>query len=380
MTDQIIASATPANADPLALLVANFDAVSEPLCRPLTSETEAVVDRLVAEVAEVAKLDYSVPPSTEYARWLWYYRLAFEAIDLAHLRRHATTARSDKPVVFATAWGADLTLAAVKAAADRLGAEAVFFVAADDLYVEKYARWYVLSVLKNLDVPALVIVHVIGGAGRLDAIAQFVGVRDPRLIYVGDAFNAEAVETRCHASPRAPQPTRPIAHFQSVRFQRLGALLRVLNRPVFVSDIDLLLQRGVSDLLARCQTADLVLNENRGSAAAGSRLTANLLLVFPTPKALVFVDFLDSYLKDMLSRAHVHRWIDQFGLLMAYQALLRNDSEAKVQFFDTDLDINNVIYRKYQDNPFRFLSLYNGFDMESLEPHRERLTTQLVAE
>jgi predicted O-linked N-acetylglucosamine transferase (SPINDLY family) len=367
----------PAKRHPLIQLVAHFDAASERLCFPLTPETEAEVDRIAAEAAA---LEVSVPPDTDWERWLRYYRLGFEAIDLAHLRQPATTPQSDDPVVFATASGADLTLAGVKAAAKRLGAEAVFFVAGDEVYVEKYARWYALSVLKNVDVPALVIVHVIGGAGRLGAIAQAVDVPDPRLIYAGDTFDAEAIVTRCHAAPPHNQAPRPIAHFQSVRFQRLGALLRALKRPVFVSDIDLLLQSGVSDLLDRSQTADLVLNENRHSTAAGSRFTANLVLAFPTPKALVFIDFLASYLTEMLGRADVHRWIDQFGLLMAYQALLRSEGDANVQFFDTDFDINNVIYRSYQDNPFRFLSLYHGFDMTSLEAHRERLTLQVAAE
>jgi predicted O-linked N-acetylglucosamine transferase (SPINDLY family) len=367
----------PAERHPLIQLVAHFDAASERLCFPLTSETEAEIDRIATEAAA---LEVSVPPDTDWERWLRYYRLGFQAIDLEHLRQPATTPQSDDPVVFATALGADLTLAGVKAAAKRLGAEAVFFVAADDVYVEKYARWYALSVLKNVDVPALVIVHVIGGAGRLGAIAKSVDVPDPRLIYAGDAFDAEAIVTRCHAAPPYNQAPRPIAHFQSVRFQRLGALLRALKRPVFVSDIDLLLQSGVSDLLDRSQNADLVLNENRGSTAAGSRFTANLVLAFPTPKALVFVDFLASYLTEMLDRADVHRWIDQFGLLMAYQALLRHEGDVNVQFFDTDLDINNIIYRNYQDNPFRFLSLYHGFDMTSLEAHRERLTLQIAAE
>jgi predicted O-linked N-acetylglucosamine transferase (SPINDLY family) len=367
----------PAEPHPLIQLVALYDAASERLCFPLTSEGEAEVDRLEREAAA---LDVPTLPGTDYEGWLRHYRLALEAIDLTHLRQAPTTAGSDEPAVFATASGVDLPLAGVKAAAKRIGAEAVFFVAADDVYVEKYARWYVLSVLKNVDVPALIIVHVIGGAGRLGAIAQSVNINDPRLIYAGDAFDAAAVATRCFDSPPKGEYPRGVAHFQSVRFQRLGALLRALKRPVFVSDIDLLLQRGVSDLLTRCQDADIVLNENLGNTNAGSRLTANLVLAFPKPKALVFIDFLDSYLKKMLGKAEVSRWIDQFGLIMAYQALLRSDGDAKVQYFDTDLDINNVMYRSYQDNPFRFLSLYHGFDMTSLEAHHQRLIAPLAAE
>jgi hypothetical protein len=82
----------------------------------------------------------------------------------------------------------------------------------------------------------------------------------------------------------------------------------------------------------------------------------------------------------MLSRADVTRGIDQFGLIMAYQALLRSGGEPNVQYFDTDLDINNEMYPAYQDNPFRFSSLYHGFDMTSLEAHHQRLIAPLAAE
>jgi hypothetical protein len=39
----------------------------------------------------------------------------------------------------------------------------------------------------------------------------------------------------------------------------------------------------------------------------------------------------------------------------------------RIGYFDTDLDINNVMYPSYQEHPYRFLSLYHGFDTSSLE-------------
>jgi hypothetical protein len=70
----------------------------------------------------------------------------------------------------------------------------------------------------------------------------------------------------------------------------------------------------------------------------------------------------------MLSRSEVTRWIDQFGLLMARHYLQQDGRNPNIQYFDTSLDINNVMYRTYEPNPFRFLSLYHGFDMSSLAP------------
>ena len=90
----------------------------------------------------------------------------------------------------------------------------MFFVAADASYVELYARWYVLSILKHCDVPFLMVVHVIGAAGALLAAAKAVGVIDERLVYAGDRFDAEAVTTRCYDAPPKGMAARPIAHFQ----------------------------------------------------------------------------------------------------------------------------------------------------------------------
>jgi hypothetical protein len=140
-----------------------------------------------------------------------------------------------------------------------------------------------------------------------------------------------------------------------------------LQRPVFVSDIDLLLQRGVADLLAAHAQDDVVLNENEVTFNAGSRITANLLLVNPTPHGAAFVDALAHYLDDRLARPEVSRWIDQVALTLTRHNLQANSPAARIGYFDTASDINNVMYPSYQDHPFRFLSLFHGFDTSSLE-------------
>jgi hypothetical protein len=127
------------------------------------------------------------------------------------------------------------------------------------------------------------------------------------------------------------------------------------------------LQRGVKDLLQRCAGDDVVFNENTGNTNAGSRLTANLLLVNPTDNADQFLRFLRGYLERALGGAEVSRWIDQFGLLMARHHFTRHAANARIGYFDTASDINNVMYRSYQNHPFRFLSLYHGFDTSTLE-------------
>ena len=296
-----------------------------------------------------------------------HYRLLLSGVDMPAVRGPTPAAASDDDVEFANSTGQRIGLVHLRKMAERTGAEAVFFAAADEAYVELYARWYALSVLKHSDVPCLVIIHVIGGAGRLAQIASKVGIDDTRLVFAADGFDASAVVTRCYDAPPKGLIDKPVAHYQSVRFQRLGSLLAALQRPVFVSDIDLLLQRGVSDLLARCAEDDVVFNENLISHAAGSRLTANLVLARPTEPAQAMLSWLRTYLDRALAGAEVTRWIDQLALILARHHLAFRQPQARLGYFDTSLDINNVMYPSYQEHPFRFLSLYHGFDTSSLE-------------
>jgi hypothetical protein len=213
----------------------------------------------------------------------------------------------------------------------------------------------------------MAIVHVIGGKGQLKRIAEKVGVDDPRLVFTADDFDPAMATPKIYDAPPKTWTEKPVAHLQSARFQRLGPLLTGLERPVFVSDIDLLLQRGVADLLDAHAGADVVLNENEVSFNPGSRLTANLLLVNPTRNGAAFANALASYLDDRLSRPIVTRWIDQVGLTMARHNLQAHAPGARIGYFDTRSDINNVMYPSFQAHPFRFLSLFHGFDTASLE-------------
>ena len=268
---------------------------------------------------------------------------------------------------FSTAAGKPICRADVAELAARLGAKAIFFSAADESYVQQYARWYLLSILKYCDIPYLVVCHVIGGASKLRAIAHSVGIDDEHIIYSGDHRDAGAITSRSYDAPPKGLSPRPIAHFQCVRFLEAGRLLETLKLPIFVTDIDLLLQRGVGDLLAQHAGVDLVLNENHISAAAGSQITANLLLLHPKPNTEVFLRFLRAYLEQKLAQPEVTRWVDQLGLTLARHHLVIRRPDAHISYFDTNSDINNVMYRSYQQHPFRFLSLYHGFDTSSLE-------------
>ncbi|MGD0189970.1 MAG: hypothetical protein ABSD74_04430, partial [Rhizomicrobium sp.] len=98
-----------------------------------------------------------------------------------------------------------------------------------------------------------------------------------------------------------------------------------------------------------------------------SRITANLVLANPTENADRYFAFLRSYLERQLAKPGVTRWIDQTALLLALHHLSIRGFNPRIGYFDTSRDINNLMFRTYQKNPFRFLSLYHGFDLSSLE-------------
>jgi tetratricopeptide (TPR) repeat protein len=352
------------------------DVASAILCQPLQTRGIQQIGRILAAGQSLA---VQVPPASEYEGWEKHYRLMLDAIDMTTLLGPTPEPGIATDAGLLSSTGTSVSWADLRKAADKLGAKTIFFAAADRHYVDLYARWYIKSILKYCDVPFMIVVHVIGGDGELSDIAKSVGVADKRLFFASDAFDAGAVTTKCFDTPPKSMIAKPVAHFQSVRFQRLGMLLQQLNRPVFVSDIDLLLQRGVSDLLDAHADSDVVFNENDISTNAGSRLTANLLLVNPTENADVLLRFLSVYLERMLSRREVTRWIDQFGLLMARQHLSLKVQHPRIGYFDTSRDINNVMFPSYQDNPFRFLSLYHGFDLSSLEDQPKVLGKTVIA-
>ena len=360
-----LAEVPPANdVHPLLKLRNIYDGASATLCDTLDEAGLKAVDRALDEARALV---VDVPPGSEWEGWLKHYRLAVKALDLTMVAEATPAAQKDEPIAFVSSAGAKLDWDGVQARATRLKARSVFFAAADRAYVDLYARWYIKSILKYADVNCLIVVHVIGGLTTLKDVAKSVGISDERLIFAGDAFDAAAVTTKCYDAPPKGLSSKPLAHLQSVRFQRLGALLSKLKLPVFVSDIDLILQRGVADLLDRSAGADIVINENAANTNAGSRLTACLMLVNPTRNAGLFLRFLKAYLEKALGQAEVSRWIDQFGLLMAHHHLMLHGKRPRIDRFDTSSDINNVMYTSYQEHPFRFLSLYHGFDTSSLE-------------
>jgi tetratricopeptide (TPR) repeat protein len=327
--------------------------------------TEEAIER----AQEMRKIVSSVAVPSESEMWGKHLRLVMEAADPSLVVNFPPAETGRSPLIFASSAGEPLTLADVGVLASDLQAEVVFFVAADRVYVERFGNLFARFVLRYAGVCRLVVIHVIGGRDELADTAKAVGIKDPRLVFAADGFDASAVTTQCWSAPDGLFE-KPVAHYQSARFQRLEEILDALKLPVFVSDIDCLLQRDVRELIDRMQEADVALNKNEETRQLGAQLTANLLLVKPTPYGMQFTRFLRHFLDCALARPEVSRWIDQVGLVMAWRHLCATAPEAQIRFFDPWSDINNIILYEYQANPFCFLSLYQGtFDMSSLENH-----------
>jgi hypothetical protein len=330
----------------------------------LTGESIEKVEAL-REMA--ANLPAGVEANSEMRAFEKYFRLTLEALDLSSLAEPALEATGRSPVSFASSAGALMALADVQALSSQIQPEAVFFAAADATYVARYARLYARSVLRHAGISCLVLIHVIGGRRTLQDIARSTGVEDPQLIFCGDDFEASAVATRCYDAPPRGLIGFPAAHYQSARFQRLAELLDSLKLPIFVSDIDCIMQRGIRELLDRTRDADIALNWNAESPVSSSQVTANLLHVKPTTPGMEFARFLGQFLDRALSLPEVTRWIDQIGLLIAFHHLRTFMTTARIAFFDTHRDINNIMYNSYEETPFCFLSLYQDFDLGSLD-------------
>jgi hypothetical protein len=221
-------------------------------------------------------------------------------------------------------------------------------------------------VLANCDVPFLIIVHVVGCGSTLKSVAQEMGIPDDRIVFSGDSYDSSSFRGMSYW----PKPNdKPFGIYSSTRFLYLDKLVSLLNLPVFICDIDTILQQGVSDLLALHVDSDIVFNENTASQQPGDRLTANLILVRPNENARLFIGFLKNYLIKELAKPVVAAFVDQIGLQLSLQHMVKYGSDVQVSYFDTTRDINNAMYSHFEKNPFRFFSLFHsgGFDMTTLD-------------
>ena len=301
------------------------------------------------------------------------YRFYYSSIDTLNIHAVMQPTPSPAPwptIQFASSLGNIIDIQDVISSAHNQRAQVVFFVAADLNYIKRYTHRYVSSLIKNCDVPALIIIHVVGGNHHLQSVASTVGIHDSRLIYSGDSFDPNTIRsvTSNTTSRKISRDLSLIVYYQSARFLWLGYILESVSLPVIVTDIDQLLQRGIQDMLAKYAKMDVVFHESPCNKMASSRLIANLLLINPTRNGTIFARFLRHYLNTALH--HVENtgfgaaFLDQGGLLMAYHHVLQV-ANPNIGYFEL-YDINSGMYHAFEETPFRFFSFYTGFDIKTL--------------
>lgn len=331
---------------------------------PIDNEIKDMIDTFRQRAEEI---DYIADVSEFINDRLMYHKVFLDSLDFRTPYLEIITIDSPITCTYYSSRATQIDMDEFKHSIDALKPIVVFYVSADVNYIATYARSYVLSVLRSADIPFVAVVHVIGGRDAMVDAISAVGVCDLRVFFIGDDFNATAVTTICYAEPPTGAIKRPIAHYQSTRFQVLGMLLDTLEITVLVSDIDCILERGVRDLLDKHRGDDVVFNEARQNHIVACRLTANLLLLNPTRNARLFSAYLRKYLNFHLRKSRVIFGIDQIALFMARQYMWENEPKCNIGYFDTSTDINNVMLKSYKAHPFRFLSLFHGFDMGSLD-------------
>jgi hypothetical protein len=186
-------------AHPLLRLRDMHDSISAILCQKLTADGIAQVEQHLKASRELV---IDVPEGSEWEAWVKHYRLAARC----HRPRPLCSSPTPKQPVngggkLISAAGVPLTWAGLQAKAARLHVKTVFFAAADRAYSRSLCE-----VVHQIDSEArrCVLPDCAACHRRREGIARrckSVGIKDKRLVYSGDAFDAAAVTTKCYDTP-----------------------------------------------------------------------------------------------------------------------------------------------------------------------------------
>lgn len=333
----------------------------------LDPATVEVIDGLTQR-SRIVSADSLQPGTMEM-----FFRVAIDNIRIRSLYAPTPEYAPWPAIWFSSAEGRLLTPEEVAAQAEARVVRAVFFVAGDAVYVQRFGKLYAASVLKNCDLSCQVVIHVIGAGPDVTGIARSLGLQDPRLIFSSDGFDPDQVTSRCHTTP--PFTAHPLAaHYQSARFLWLGYMMTLFNQPIFVSDIDLILQRGVADLLETHVRDDVVLlrdPDHPNYQTYNNKFHAGLILLNPTAIAHRMVRFIRNDLEIALRQPEIDRWVDQVTLMMSHHHIAQFPETRVALFGPLDINRDLFVLTTYTETPYRFFAMANfiEFDIESYYNH-----------
>lgn len=187
----------------------------------------------------------------------------------------------------------------------------VCMVAADPVYVDRYAARYASSLRTQASAPVHLHLHVIS-----DSAAP---PDDEIFTRVGPALQGATLTHRALQFGQANDNWRK-AVYACERFLILAELLEKYQRPVLVSDIDVVVQRDPLALLAALDGYDLGYTTFRNTNEAWERYAATVLLVQPSARAIDFFRRAVSLVLGIL-RSHPQPWfVDQIVLFRLIEA------------------------------------------------------------
>lgn len=292
-----------------------------------------------------------------------FYRATFDAVDIDTVFGPSFEVKPWDPMAFFHSDGVPVSVQSLQAYIRDNQIEVIFCSGTSEEYGLRYIEDYTSSIVASCDCKFIVLVCLIGGGDIVNNILEGVPVRNPNLFYcVDNFFDPEGQRSIMQKTKPAPQA---VYHASAILI-KLSFWIQNFGLPIFMTGIDTIVQRGVKDLLDRTRGMDVVLNMIKEKATMSSQTINNLVMARPTPRAMIFAEFLRNYLGEYATRDLVCSYSDQLILNLARCHLLFNDKSSQIGEFD-EYDINNIMFNKKNYHSafgmikkYRFLNIFRA--------------------
>lgn len=134
------------------------------------------------------------------------------------------------------------------------------------------------------------------------------------------------------ATEDGERPSREYYH--AIRFVRLYQFLVRYGLPVWLLDVDALLNRSIYPLLDTIGEADIALMGHVGQWSPHNQFRAGIVGVRPTHRGLQFAKFAAGYIAHYNRQQNLRWGVDQMALFSAYTYLSRRESAPTIEFLD----------------------------------------------
>jgi len=197
----------------------------------------------------------------------------------------------------------------------------VALLSSDYSYFLDFGRPFLLSI-NALSPGAQVHVHVMNPPENgTEAISKFCD----GLTSISVAISTE----------QTPMPTRQYYH--SARFVRQWQLLRRYRAPVWLVDVDSLLNRDWTETLESLGGADVGVTGYAGIWAPWNQFRAGIVGIGPTPRGMNYAKLLAAYVSEFYVQNKLRWGIDQVALYGVYAFLKDQNRAPLLKLLDTSL-------------------------------------------